>query len=63
MAATLTPTGISADEAVEIARFAGGLKNSKVLEITEINPSIDVDHRTSRLAAMMIVHFISKRVL
>jgi formiminoglutamase len=60
---TVTPTGISADDVVELARFAGALPNSKIIEISEFNPKLDVDNRTARLVAMMIIHFVSKRVL
>jgi formiminoglutamase len=46
--------GLTSDEAVEVARIAGGDKRTRIFEISEVNPAFDIDKRTSRLAAIMI---------
>jgi formiminoglutamase len=56
-----SPTGLSAEEVCALAEAIGGEPRSRVLEITEVNPSFDIDMRTSRLAALVIWHFLSAR--
>lgn len=53
------PRGLSADEICRIAQLAGGDPRSRVLEVSEVNPIHDVDNRTSRLAALVIGHFLT----
>ena len=50
--------GLSAFECVEVARLAGQDPRSRVYEITEVNPTFDLDNRTSRLAAVALYEFI-----
>jgi formiminoglutamase len=61
------PVGLTADEICEIGTLAGSDPRSKVLELTEVNPEYDVDNRTSRLAALVILKFLygmsQKRIL
>jgi formimidoylglutamase len=52
------PTGLTAEEVCSVARTAGGDRRSRVLEISEVNPLYDIDDRTSRLAAMIILNFL-----
>ena len=52
------PTGLDGRDLTELAELAGGDKRSRVFEISEVNPEFDVDDRTSRLAAVIIWHFI-----
>ncbi|MGE4158034.1 MAG: formimidoylglutamase [Planctomycetota bacterium] len=49
-----SPTGLSAEEAMEIARLAGQEPRARLFEITEMNPKYDIDGRTARLAALMV---------
>jgi formiminoglutamase len=53
------PIGLSADEAVLISEFAGKDKRTNIFEISEVNPKYDIDNRTSKLAAIMIWHFLN----
>ncbi len=53
------PSGLIAGEALMVASIAGRYKRSTVLEVTEVNPALDIDHRTARLAAMIIQMFLN----
>lgn len=53
------PVGLSADEICRIARLAGADYRSRVFEISEMNPEYDIDGRTGKLAAMMILYYLS----
>jgi formiminoglutamase len=55
--------GLTAYEACEIARLAGEDTRSRLFEITEVNPTYDIDSRTARLAAAMIHHFLAALTL
>lgn len=50
--------GFSADEIVQMA-YAAGANGVRMIDIVEVNPSIDIDKRTSRLAALMIANCIA----
>lgn len=52
------PTGLTAEEACELAAIAGNDPRSRIFEISEVNPAFDLDYRTSKLAAMMILRFV-----
>jgi formimidoylglutamase len=54
-----SPTGFLAEEAFELAVAAGLSKNVKMFDIAEVNPTYDIDGRTSRLAARMIAGFLA----
>jgi formiminoglutamase len=53
------PTGLSAEEICRLSFVAGQEKRTRLFEISEVNPLFDVDHRTSRLAALMVLHFLN----
>jgi formiminoglutamase len=53
------PIGFSSDEVIQIAEAAGKDKRTKIFEISEVNPKYDIDDRTSRLAAIIIWHFLN----
>lgn len=55
----LCPSGLNAEEVLEIADIAGRDSRSNLLEISEVNPRLDMDNRTARLAAMMIQRYLS----
>lgn len=50
--------GLTAHEFCQIASIAGADSRSRIFEITEVNPTYDIDSRTSRLAATAIHHFL-----
>lgn len=52
--------GLTADEICSLMTLAGRDPRSRLLEITEVNPIFDIDHRTCRLAAVAIWHFITE---
>lgn len=54
----LNPTGLTGIEFCDIARLAGSDPRSRIFEITEVNPTYDIDERTCRLAAIAIWHFL-----
>lgn len=56
------PIGLTADEICDIARLAGGDPRSRILELTEINPVYDADKRTSRLAAYIILYYLTEHL-
>jgi formiminoglutamase len=53
------PTGLSGDELCEIAALAGAHPHTRLVEISEVNPTFDVDLCTCRLAALVIWHYLS----
>lgn len=54
----VNPTGLTGEEFVQIASLAGSDPRSRVFEITEVNPTYDLDERTCRLAAVAIYNFL-----
>ena len=54
-----SPIGLSAEEFVELARFAGRNKKTKIVEFTEVNPNFDIDNRTAKLVAIAMHRFCS----
>ncbi len=52
------PIGFTAEDALSIAAAAGKESRTKIFEISEVNPTHDIDGRTSRLAALMIWEFL-----
>ncbi|MEZ4669653.1 MAG: formimidoylglutamase [Anaerolineae bacterium] len=55
------PLGLTSDELYQIAAVAGQYRQSRLLEISEVNPNYDIDQRTCRLAAVVIYSFLSAR--
>lgn len=55
------PGGLTGSEVIEIASIAGKYPQSRLLEITEVNPNFDIDQRTCRLAAVVMYTFLSAR--
>lgn len=54
------PLGMSGDLLCQIAALAGGDPRSRLLEISEVNPTYDRDNCTARLAAVAIFHFLAE---
>jgi len=59
----ITPSGLTAEDAIDVAKWAGRYHGTKLFEISEVNPEFDIDSRTTRLAALMIIHFVSNHLL
>ena len=53
------PLGMTGEEFCTIAALAGAESRTRVIEFSEANPALDVDHRTSRLVAVAIHHYLS----
>lgn len=53
------PVGLTSEDVLDIATIAGTVSYSRIFEITEVNPTYDVDTRTCRLAALAIWHFLA----
>ena len=47
-------SGMSSEAFIRIAYLAGAIGNVKSADFSEVNPSVDIDSRTSRLAALAI---------
>jgi len=56
-----SPTGLTSEQIIAIAKFAGSFTQSKIFEITEMNPLFDIDHRTAKLAGHLILNFINQK--
>lgn len=53
--------GFSGDELCSLAHLAGRRRATRIIEFTEFNPRFDIDHRTARLVAQAIHHFLTGR--
>lgn len=53
------PTGLTAEEFLTAALFAGKRRKTKIIDIVELNPKFDVDGRTAKLAALSIIYFLT----
>ncbi len=53
--------GLTGRELADIASVAGSYPQSRLLEISEVNPQYDIDQSTCRLAAVLIYSFLSAR--
>ncbi|NNJ08862.1 formimidoylglutamase [Chloroflexales bacterium ZM16-3] len=54
------PLGMSGEELCLLAELAGAEPRSRLLEVSELNPTYDIDGRTARLAAVAIWSFLSR---
>ena len=55
------PTGLTAEEILSIATIAGQDSRSKILEISEVNPTYDIENKTARLAAQIVICYLCSR--
>ncbi|HAP34732.1 MAG TPA: arginase, partial [Bacteroidetes bacterium] len=53
------PTGLTAEEFLTAALFAGKRRKTKLIDIVEMNPKYDVDGRTAKLAALAMMYFLT----
>ncbi|HXG85915.1 MAG TPA: formimidoylglutamase [Pyrinomonadaceae bacterium] len=52
-----SPLGLTAEEFIESAKFAGENRRTRIIEFTEANPNFDIDHRTTKLVAAAVHKF------
>jgi len=52
-----SPIGLTAEEFIEMAYFAGENPQTKIIEFTEVNPKFDIDNRTAKLVAIAMHKF------
>lgn len=53
------PTGLTTEEFLTAALFAGKRRKVKLIDIVEMNPKYDVDGRTAKLAALAVMYFLT----
>ncbi len=53
------PTGLTAEEFLTAALFAGKRHKTKLIDIVEVNPKYDVDGKTAKLAALVMMYFLT----
>ncbi len=53
------PTGLTTEELLKAAHFAGLRQRIKAIDIVEVNPKFDVDGKTSKLAALVVMYFLA----
>lgn len=53
------PLGMTGDELCRIMQLAGRDKRTRIIEFTEVNPTNDIDERTSKLVAIAIYHYLA----
>jgi len=53
------PTGLTVEEFLTAALFAGKRRKTKLIDIVELNPKYDVDGRTAKLAALTMMYFLT----
>ncbi|CAN5608826.1 formimidoylglutamase [soil metagenome] len=54
-----SPIGLTAEEFIGLAKFAGEKQQTRIIEFTEVNPNFDIDNRTTKLAAIAMHEFCS----
>lgn len=56
-----SPLGLRAGEFIQLVKFAASLRNTKLIQFTELNPEFDENNRTTLLAAIAIHRFCSSQ--
>jgi len=54
-----SPLGLRAGEFIQLVKYAASLANTKIIEFSEVNPTYDVDNRTTTLVAIGMHRFCS----
>lgn len=52
-----SPIGLTGEEFIELASFAGKSSQTRIIEFTEVNPKFDIDNRTTKLVAFAMHKF------
>ncbi len=53
------PTGLTAEEILTTAFFVGKKRKTKLIDIVEMNPNHDIDNKTAKLSASIIMYFLA----
>ncbi len=53
------PTGLTAEEFLTAALFAGKRRKTKIIDIVEVNPKYDIEGKTCKLAALAMMYFLT----
>ncbi len=53
-----SPTGLTAEQILQLASFAGKEKKVTMIDICEVNPKYDIDGQTAKLAAQVMMNFL-----
>ena len=56
-----SPIGLTAEEFIGLAKFAGESERTRIIEFTEMNPNYDIDNRTAKLVAVAMHAFCRAR--
>lgn len=54
-----SPLGLRAGEFITLVKYAASLANTTIIEFSEVNPTYDVDNRTTKLVAIGMHRFCS----
>ena len=54
-----SPLGLRAGEFITLVKYAASLANTKIIEFSEVNPTFDIDNRTTKLVAIGMHRFCS----
>ena len=54
-----SPLGLRAGEFIQLVKYAASLANTKIIEFSEVNPTYDIDNRTTKLVAIGMHRFCS----
>lgn len=54
-----SPLGLRAGEFITLVKYAASLANTKIIEFSEVNPTYDIDNRTTKLVAIGMHRFCS----
>ena len=54
-----SPLGLKASEFIQLVKYAASLANTRIIEFSEVNPSFDIDNRTTKLVAIGMHRFCS----
>lgn len=52
------PKGLSVEEMIYLAHYTGRDGRARIIEVAEVNPKHDVEHRTSKLGALLIWEYL-----
>ncbi|MEP6788173.1 MAG: formimidoylglutamase [Acidobacteriota bacterium] len=52
-----SPLGLRASEFIQLVKYAASLANTKIIEFSEVNPTFDIDNRTTKLVAIGMHRF------
>jgi formiminoglutamase len=54
-----SPVGLFAEDMLQAAFLTGKSSLVRLIDIAEVNPEYDIDGKTAKLAALVVMHFLS----